>query len=127
MDKQKLESQFQNKLIKRIKSEFGNDNVIILKNDPNYIQGFPDLTILGKKRYAILECKRSKNEHKQPNQEFYVNKANRLSYGRFIYPENEQQVLSDMKEYNIDVVNRIENKIIQVDRPDDYKSNIQKY
>lgn len=95
-DKKILESKFQNRLIKRIKSEFGEDNVIILKNDPNYIQGFPDLTILGKKRYAVLECKRSKDEHHQPNQDFYVSKANRLSYGKFIYPENEDEILDDL-------------------------------
>lgn len=95
-DKQILESKFQHKLIKRIESEFGKDNVIILKNDPNYIQGFPDLTILGKKRYAVLECKRSAYASRQPNQEYYINKANRLSYGRFIYPENEDEILDDL-------------------------------
>lgn len=96
MDKLKLESQFQAKLIKRIKSEFGEENVIVLKNDPDYIQGFPDLTILGKNRYAVLECKRSKNASRQPNQEFYIAKANRLSYGRFIYPENEDEIINDL-------------------------------
>ncbi len=95
-NKQILESKFQNRLINRIKSEFGEDNVIILKNDPNYIQGFPDLTILGKKRYAVLECKRDKDSNRQPNQEYYINKANRLSYGRFIYPENEDEILDDL-------------------------------
>lgn len=95
-DKQILESKFQGRLIKRIKAEFGEDNVIVLKNDPDYIQGFPDLTILGKKRYAVLECKRSKDASHQPNQDFYINKANRLSYGRFIYPENEDEILEDL-------------------------------
>lgn len=95
-NKEIRESKFQAHLIKRIKSEFGEDNVIVLKNDPNYLQGFPDLTILGKKRYAVLETKRSASAHKQPNQEFYVNKANRLSYGKFIYPENEDTILDDL-------------------------------
>lgn len=95
-DKQILESKFQGRLIKRIKAEFGEDNVIVLKNDPDYIQGFPDLTILGKKRYAVLECKRSKDASHQPNQDFYINKANILSYGRFIYPENEDEILEEL-------------------------------
>ena len=38
------------------------------------------------------------NAHRQPNQEFYVNKANRLSYGRFIYPENEEGVLNELEQ-----------------------------
>lgn len=95
-DKQILESKFQSRLIKRIKAEFGENNVIILKNDPDYIQGFPDLTVLGKKRYAVLECKRSKDASHQPNQDFYIAKANRLSYGKFIYPENEDEILNDL-------------------------------
>lgn len=95
-DKQKLESQFQAKLIKRIKSEFGEHNVIILKNDPNYIKGIPDLTILGRKRWAMLECKRAENSPHQPNQDFYISKAQRLSYGKFIYPENEDDILDDL-------------------------------
>lgn len=95
-DKLKLESQFQSHLIKRIKSEFGEDNVIVLKNDPTYIQGIPDLTILGKKRWAMLECKRSKKASHQPNQDFYIAKAARLSYGKFIYPEDEDEIMDDL-------------------------------
>lgn len=59
-DKQILESKFQGRLIKRIKAEFGEDNVIVLKNDPDYIQGFPDLTILGKKDMLCSNAKEAK-------------------------------------------------------------------
>ena len=38
------ESAFQAKLIREIKKRF--PGAIVLKNDPNYIQGFPDLTVL---------------------------------------------------------------------------------
>lgn len=91
------ENVFQEHLIKRLKAEFGTDNIMITKNDPNYIQGFPDLTILGNKRYALLECKRERTAHRQPNQEYYIAKANRLSYGTFVYPENEDEVIEDLK------------------------------
>ena len=40
----KLESKFQKELIDEIKREY--PGCIILKNDPDYIQGFPDWTIL---------------------------------------------------------------------------------
>ena len=38
------EGDFQSKLIKEIKTIFPGS--FVLKNDPNYIQGFPDLLIL---------------------------------------------------------------------------------
>lgn len=96
MNNKKLESEFQANLIKRIKMEFGN-NVIVLKNDPNYLVGFPDLTVLGKKRYAVIECKREAHASRRALQEYYVDKANRLSYGAFAYPENEDEVIEDLR------------------------------
>ena len=90
------ESEFQAKLIKKLKAMF--PGCIVLKNDAAYIQGFPDLTVYYKNRWATLECKRNAKAHHQPNQEFYVNYLNEMSFSRFIYPENEEEVLRDLQQ-----------------------------
>lgn len=88
------ESAFQAKLIREIKKRF--PGAIVLKNDPNYIQGFPDLTVLYKDRWAVLEIKQSEKASHQPNQDFYILQADKMSVGRFIYPENMMEVLDDL-------------------------------
>lgn len=91
------ESTFQAALIKRIKNEFPNS--IVLKNDPNYIQGFPDLTVLlPNGKWAVLECKRSKTAHHQPNQDYYISKMSKTGFSRIVYPENEEEVLHDLQQ-----------------------------
>ena len=62
----KLERDFQAGLIKEIKNMFV--GCIVLKTDPTYIQGLPDLLILFKDKWASLEVKRSRNASKRPNQ-----------------------------------------------------------
>lgn len=91
----KLESEFQHKLIAEIKERF--PGCMVTKTDPTYIQGIPDILILYKDKWATLECKRSKSSHKQPNQEFYVNKMNGMSFSAFIFPENKEEVLDELE------------------------------
>lgn len=69
----------------------------VLKNDPDWLQGFPDLTILYNNRWAVLEVKKSENERFQPNQEYYVEDLNNLSYSSVIFPENEKEVLHELQ------------------------------
>ena len=90
------ESEFQSRLIRRLKLTF--PGCIVLKNDANYIQGFPDLTVLYKDKWALLECKRGHEAHKQPNQKYYIDKGNEMSYASFISPDNEEDVLSDLQQ-----------------------------
>lgn len=94
--KLKKESKFQAELIKELKERY--PGCEILKNDPNYKQGFPDLTIFYNDRWAVLECKRSENESHQPNQDYYVEKLNRMSYSSFIFPENKEKVLNELEQ-----------------------------
>lgn len=91
----KLESKFQADLKKKLAERF--PGCVVMKNDPNDIQGIPDLTVLYKDRWATLECKRSEIAHKQPNQEYYVGVMNSMSFSRFIYPENMEEVLNEME------------------------------
>lgn len=92
----KNENKFQSDLIKDIKERF--PGCYILKNDPNYIQGIPDLLILFKNMWAALECKKSSKANKQPNQEYYVNELNKMSYANFISPQNKEDVLNELQQ-----------------------------
>lgn len=89
------ENEFQGKLIKEIKERLPGS--IVLKNDPNYKQGIPDLTVLYKNKWAALECKKSENESHRPNQDYYISEMNKMSFGRFIYPENKEEVLNELQ------------------------------
>lgn len=92
-----LESEFQAELIKKLKVIFRGCE--ILKNDPNYKQGFPDLLILFGTGYAALEVKASEDAPYRPNQEWYLDKIRGMSFSATIYPENEHEVLSALKEF----------------------------
>lgn len=88
------ESKFQHDLINKIKDRF--PGCIVMKNDASYIQGIPDLTVLYKDRWATLECKNKSSASHRPNQDYYVEKMNEMSYSAFISPENEREVIDGM-------------------------------
>lgn len=71
---------------------------IIMKNDANYIPGIPDLTILYKDKWATLECKKTANASHQPNQDYYVETLNNMSFSAFIFPENKEAVLNELQQ-----------------------------
>lgn len=91
----RLESGFQDKLRDELKNLF--PGCIICKMDQ--FQGIPDLLILYKDKWALLENKKSANAKKQPNQEYYVDLFNKMSFSRFIFPENKEKVLGDLKKF----------------------------
>lgn len=91
-----LERNYQSKLIKKIEKRF--PDCIVMKQDANYKQGVPDLLILHGERWAALEVKQDGKAFRRPNQEFYVDKMNSMSYASFIYPENEEDVLNAMEQ-----------------------------
>ena len=89
------ESKFQARLIRELKDRL--PGCVVLKNDPNYIQGFPDLTVLYGPRWACLEVKRNSKASHQPNQDFYVRYLDKMGFSRFISPENKEEVLNDLE------------------------------
>jgi hypothetical protein len=91
MRQTKLERDYQASLIKLLEELF--PGCIILKNDESYQQGIPDLTLLWRDRWAFLEVKAYEGAPEQPNQRYFIETADRLSFGAFIYPENEEEVL----------------------------------
>lgn len=88
------ENKFQANLIKELKEEF--PGCVIMKNDPNYIQGIPDLTILYRDKWAALEVKQSESAKHRPNQDHYISKMNSMSYASFVCPENKEEVLNEL-------------------------------
>ena len=90
-----LENKFQSKLIKELKKIF--PGCIVMKNDSSYIQGIPDLLVLYKNKWASLEVKKSANASKRPNQQYYVDLMNKMSFARFISPENKKGVLDELR------------------------------
>lgn len=92
----KLERDFQANFIKELKKMF--PGCIVMKNDSSYIQGIPDLLILHKDKWASLEIKKDANATKRPNQEYYVEKMNEMSFSRFVHPDNKEEVLRDLQQ-----------------------------
>ncbi len=90
-----LESKFQTNLVKELKQLF--EGCIVMKNDASYIQGIPDLLILYGNKWAALECKKTAKASKRPNQEYYVGLMNKMSFAKFISPENKEEVLHDLQ------------------------------
>lgn len=89
------ENRFQAKLIKEIEALM--PDAMVLKNDAGYKQGIPDILILRNDKWAMLECKGSEKAKHRPNQDYYVDKLNGMSYAAFVYPENKQEVLNALQ------------------------------
>lgn len=90
----RLESGFQDKLRVELKNMF--PGCLIFKMDQ--VQGIPDLLVLYKDKWASLECKRGTRSKKQPNQEYYVDLMNKMSFSRFINKDNKEEVLRDLQQ-----------------------------
>ena len=90
-----LESQYQAELRKEIERRL--PGCLIIKNDPNLRQGITDLLILFGKRWGALEVKRGKHAPGRPNQGYYVDLLDAMSFAAIIYPENEEEILGELE------------------------------
>jgi len=90
-----LENKFKTKLIQDIEKRFPGSMVFHL--DPGEKQGAPDLLVLYGDRWAALEGKRSKTASHRQNQDYYVQIMDKMSFARFIYPENKEEVLNELQ------------------------------
>ena len=88
------ENKFQADLKKELKSRF--PGCIVTKLDSADIQGIPDLLVLYKDKWAALEVKKSATASHRPNQDYYVEKMDNMSFSKFIYPENKEEVLDHL-------------------------------
>lgn len=91
-----LENKFKQKLINEIESLF--PGAIVIHLDPNEYQGIPDLLVLYENKWAALEGKENEKARHRPNQEYYVDLMNRMSFARFIFPENKEEVLYELQQ-----------------------------
>lgn len=93
------ESVYQSKLIVKLRKMF--PGCVILKNDSSYLQGVPDLLILFGCRWAMLEVKAKEpvsEDDFEPNQEWYLEHLNLMSFAACIYPDNEREVLDALQQ-----------------------------
>lgn len=90
-----LENKFKTDLIKEIKTRLPGSMVVHL--DPTELQGIPDILVLYKDKWAALEGKKTATASHRPNQNFYVEKMNNMSFAAFIFPENKEEILNDLQ------------------------------
>ncbi len=89
------ETVYQRKLIKNLEQMF--PGCFIIKTDPSRHQGIPDLIVLWGNTWFSFEVKLEDGSPVQPNQEYYVNKFNEMSWAAFINPDIEEMVLNDLQ------------------------------
>lgn len=92
-----LENDFKTQLVRKIKKMFPGS--IVTHLDPTEIQGIPDLLILYKNKWAVLEGKKDAKASKRPNQDYYVDLMNKMSFADIIYPENKDEVLQRLYKF----------------------------
>lgn len=91
------ERKYQLNLIKKLEDRY--PGCVVMKNDPLQKQGIPDLTILHNDRWASLEVKIDEDSHLQPNQRYFVDKMDSMSFAEVIHPGNEDLVLSSLDDH----------------------------
>lgn len=94
------EGNFKSKLIKDIEREI--PGCIVTKLEADQKEGIPDILILHENKWATLEAKKNKSEvtKSRPNkrqQDYYVMTMDKMSFSRYVYPENKQEVLNELK------------------------------
>ena len=94
----KLERDFQKETKYKLKVVF--PGCIIKRNSTDDIQGFPDITVFWRGKFAMLEFKRSESASKRPNQEYWIEQIRSIGgYADFIYPENEEVIFTELAEW----------------------------
>lgn len=92
-----LENTFKTDLIDELENMF--PGCMVFHLDPSECQGIPDLIVLYKDKWAALEGKKSARARLRPNQDYYVNLMNEMSFASFIFPENKDYVLERLHLY----------------------------
>lgn len=88
-------SGYKAKLVRKLRRMFPGCEV--LHTNPNEQPGFLDLLIIYEDKWAALEVKAYATAKRQPNQPYYVDRLNGMSFAAFIYPENEEEVLDGLQ------------------------------
>lgn len=89
----RLESGIQDEIVDELQVLF--PGCIVSKIE--FFQGCPDLLILYRDKWATLETKRGAESVHQPNQDYYVDLMNEMSFSRFINKNNKEEVFRDLQ------------------------------
>lgn len=90
------ESKFEAHVVDRLHREF--PGCFVMKNDAGLIQGIPDRAVLYNETWAMLEIKADEDAPEQPNQRYYIDLFDRMSFAAFIYPSNEEEVFRGLQQ-----------------------------
>ena len=90
------ESKFERQLIAELEEQY--PGAVILKNNPHFIQGIPDRLILFEDRWAAFDAKANAGSPRRPNQSYYIKLLDRMSYAKFVYPENAEEFLHELQQ-----------------------------
>lgn len=89
------ESRYQRELVKRLEERFPGCH--IERGDASRLQGIPDLTIFFNRCWAKLEVKTDASAPFEPNQPYYIDKFNQMSYASVVHPDNEEEVMNALQ------------------------------
>ena len=96
MSRKTPEGRYKESLIGKLETLF--PGCEILFNDSASRQGIPDLLLLYGRYWALLEVKPSSDKPFRPNQEWYIEKFNRMGFSSVIHPQNEAEVLHALQQ-----------------------------
>lgn len=86
-----LEGPYKTQLTRKIRKRL--PGAMVLRLDANHLQGVPDILVLYGEKWGSLEGKANPDAPYQPNQQYYVDLMNQMSFSAFINPSNEEEVL----------------------------------
>ena len=89
------ETKFKKMFKKKLKRLY--PECIIVEADPTYFWSVPDVYFFLGSFWAALEFKRTEGSSRRPNQEYWVEVLDKMSFARFVYPGVEEEVLSELE------------------------------
>lgn len=92
-----LESKFQSSVKHELEKRY--PGCLVRKNPPGQENGFPDLVMYYGPVWAMFECKREKKAAHRPNQDWWIERLDQMSFARLIFPENREEVMAALDEF----------------------------
>lgn len=93
MSESQFKSAFKRKLLELARQK-RKDLVIIEVYDQ---RSMPDVIVLCGEKWAALEFKRSSQAAHRPNQDYFVDKLDQMSFATFVHPQNEEEVINELE------------------------------
>ena len=97
------ESIFQSGFVKTLRRDY--PGAIVFKTDSQQTQGIPDILMLYGSHWFAFEMKKYKDASHRPNQDYYIKCFSKYTYAAFVYPENVDEVLANLRDITIKIDN----------------------